>query len=399
MVTTILNITEIAENQNMKYLTANNAFSAIEQASNATYTDAAAGAGPVAITVDQFTRNMVFKLSGGSAAFDVTFPSQVNATNTRRVFVVDNADTTYVVTIKASTGSGASVTVDPGVRVLVYQEFEDVTLVASSAGGGVSLVDWKDSVRAATSVAGTLATSFENADTIDGVVLATGDRILLKNQAAGAENGLYTVNATGAPTRTSDADADAEVTSGLTVFVEEGTAGGSKLFMLTTTGTIIVGTTALVFSELSGSSTFLALSDAPNSFASQAGRMLRVNTGETTLEFIDRPYDVGSAFGGVPGATVTIMSFLVTRAITFPSGMTLSQGKGGTAATAQTDFDLQKNGSSFGTMRFAAAGTVASFIAASATSFAAGDELRVISPGTPDATLADLSYTFSATVD
>lgn len=110
-------------------------------------------------------------------------------------------------------------------------------------------VDWKSSVRAATTVAGTLATSFANAQVIDGVTLATGNRILIKNQATGSENGIYTVNATGAPTRSTDADASAEVTAGLAVFVTEGTTNADSGWVLTTEDPIVVGTTALTFTQ------------------------------------------------------------------------------------------------------------------------------------------------------
>lgn len=57
-------------------------------------------------------------------------------------------------------------------------------------------------VKAGTTVNGTLATAYANGSVVDGVTLATGDRILLKNQTTGAENGVYTVNASGAPSRT-----------------------------------------------------------------------------------------------------------------------------------------------------------------------------------------------------
>jgi hypothetical protein len=112
--------------------------------------------------------------------------------------------------------------------------------------------DVKDSVRVATTAAGTLASSFENGDTIDGVVLATGNRILIKDQAAGAENGIYTVNASGAPTRATDADTSAEVTGGMYVWVNEGTANADSGWLLTTNDPITVGTTALVFTQVSG---------------------------------------------------------------------------------------------------------------------------------------------------
>lgn len=120
----------------------------------------------------------------------------------------------------------------------------------------VNGLDWKASCRAATTAAGTLATSFENGDTIDGVVLATGDRILIKNQAAGAENGIYVVAATGAPTRATDADSSAEMTSGVAVFIGEGTVNGNTQWSLTTDDPITLDTTALTFSQIGAGTTY-----------------------------------------------------------------------------------------------------------------------------------------------
>lgn len=114
---------------------------------------------------------------------------------------------------------------------------------------------WKDSVRAATTTAGTLASDFENGDTIDGVVLATGDRILIKNQASATENGIYEVQASGAPTRTSDATTSTQAT-GAAMFVEEGTVNGDKAFVCTTDGPVNFGaaTSWSVFTSTGGAS-------------------------------------------------------------------------------------------------------------------------------------------------
>lgn len=112
---------------------------------------------------------------------------------------------------------------------------------------------WKDSVRAATTAAGTLASSFENGDVVDGVTLATGDRILIKNQAAGAENGIYVVNATGAPTRAEDANTATEILQAA-MFVEEGTANGDTGWVNSTNAPITLGTTALTFVKFYGTS-------------------------------------------------------------------------------------------------------------------------------------------------
>jgi hypothetical protein len=119
-------------------------------------------------------------------------------------------------------------------------------------------LDVKQSVRAATDVAGTLASSFANGSVIDGVTLATGDRILIKNQATGSENGIYTVNSSGAPTRATDANVSSEVTAGLFVFVSEGTANGNDGYVLTTDDVITLGTTALTFTQFSGAGTYTA---------------------------------------------------------------------------------------------------------------------------------------------
>ena len=118
--------------------------------------------------------------------------------------------------------------------------------------------DWKQSVKAATTVTGTLSTAYANGSVVDGVTLATGDRILIKNQTTGSENGIYTVNATGAPTRATDADVTADVSAGLTVFVSQGTALGNSSWTLTTDDPVTLGTTALVFSQVAGGSLYTA---------------------------------------------------------------------------------------------------------------------------------------------
>lgn len=111
----------------------------------------------------------------------------------------------------------------------------------------VTGIKWKQSVRVATTAAGTLASSFANASVVDGVTLATGDRILIKDQSAGAENGIYVVAASGAPARATDADTAAEI-KGAVVTVQEGTANQDTAWQLIT-DTITLGTTALVFTD------------------------------------------------------------------------------------------------------------------------------------------------------
>jgi hypothetical protein len=126
----------------------------------------------------------------------------------------------------------------------------------SQLDAAVTGLDWKNSCRAATTAPLTLATAFANGSVIDGVTLVTGDRILIKDQAAGSENGIYTVNASGAPTRAVDADDNPDVTAGMATFVSEGTVNSNSQWVLSTNDPIVVGTTPLVFNQIGGATTY-----------------------------------------------------------------------------------------------------------------------------------------------
>lgn len=115
---------------------------------------------------------------------------------------------------------------------------------------------WKQAVRTATNTNGTLASAFANGSSVGGVTVATNDRILLMGQTSGAENGIYTVNASGAPTRATDADSPAEIKNA-TVVVSEGTYAG-RSFTQTVDTAITLGTTALAFAETGGGVTYTA---------------------------------------------------------------------------------------------------------------------------------------------
>lgn len=105
--------------------------------------------------------------------------------------------------------------------------------------------DPKDAVRVA-SVANVNIASPGAA--IDGITLANGNRVLLKNQTAPEENGIYIFNgAASAMTRATDANTDAKITQGLSTDVIEGTVNGRTRWLLTTADPIVLGTTGLTF--------------------------------------------------------------------------------------------------------------------------------------------------------
>ena len=116
-------------------------------------------------------------------------------------------------------------------------------------------IAYKDPCRAATTA--DIADLAAGApDPLDGVSLAVNDRVLVKNQSSGEENGIYRVvtvgsGANGAWERARDWNGDTEnsVRAGSAVYIQEGTASTKKTFVLTTTGTIDVGTTSLAFTD------------------------------------------------------------------------------------------------------------------------------------------------------
>lgn len=108
---------------------------------------------------------------------------------------------------------------------------------------------WKAEVKAASTAALTLS----GTQTVDGVALVAGDRVLVKDQASAATNGIYVV-AAGAWSRATDLDEASEFTNGVAVTVEQGTSSGDKAFVMATDGVVVVGTTALSFVQLAGGS-------------------------------------------------------------------------------------------------------------------------------------------------
>ncbi len=115
-------------------------------------------------------------------------------------------------------------------------------------------LSWKQAVVAASTAPLTLATGFAAGEVIDGVTLVIGDRILVKDQAAPAENGIYVVTA-GAPTRAADMDAAVEF-DGSAMFVQKGTVNEGTGWTETLTVTT-VGTSAVAFSQFSGGQAYV----------------------------------------------------------------------------------------------------------------------------------------------
>jgi hypothetical protein len=106
----------------------------------------------------------------------------------------------------------------------------------------------KEPVRAASTANVNIASP---GTTLDGVTLVSGDRVLLKNQTTGSQNGIYVwTGAAAALTRSLDADTAADFTYGFLVYVREGTANATSYWKFDTTTAITIGTTSLTFTAI-----------------------------------------------------------------------------------------------------------------------------------------------------
>lgn len=154
---------------------------------------------------------------------------------------------------------------------------------------------WKEPARAATTANITLS----GAQTIDGVSVIAGDRVLVKSQTAGAANGIY-VAAAGAWTRATDFDAASEVL-GAAVFVSEGTTLGNQVWLMTTDAPVTLGTTALAFAQVGGGASYTA-----GTGISISGGVIAIDTAVTARK-------ASATIGDGTATTITVTHNLGTQ--------------------------------------------------------------------------------------
>jgi hypothetical protein len=114
-------------------------------------------------------------------------------------------------------------------------------------------------IKAPVRVATTANIALSGAQTIDGVAVVADDRVLVKSQTNGVENGIYDVSS-GSWTRSLDFDGNRDVVTGTMVLVTAGTLYANTVWSISTTGTITIDTTSITFAQnptLSGTSAFM----------------------------------------------------------------------------------------------------------------------------------------------
>jgi phage-related tail fiber protein len=255
-------------------------------------------------------------------------------------------------------------------------------------------LDVKGSVRVATTANITLS----GTQTVDGVLLIAGDRVLVKNQSTASTNGIYVV-AAGAWARSDDADTDVEVTAGMFTFVEEGTTNPDTGWVLTTNNPIVVGTTSLTFTQFSGAGSIIA-----GDGLGAVGNTFSVNVDDSTIEISAdalRVKDLGItnaklAASGLDAGKITTGTLPVAQVPNLDTSKlttgTLGVARGGTGISSLTTGNyLQASGATTLVQRtptqvrgdIAATTKYATTLATSATSYTVTHSL-----GTQDVTVA-----------
>jgi hypothetical protein len=151
----------------------------------------------------------------------------------------------------AFTPSHATPAAGPSPSALFYNTDDAILYAWDGAAwqptNGAGTTAPKLKVRAATTANITIATALNNGDSLDGVTLATGDYVLVKDQTAAAENGVYQVDAV--PFRPTDYDAYNEIAGSLLV-VEEGTVNADTVWICTSNPGGTISVTAIVFAKI-----------------------------------------------------------------------------------------------------------------------------------------------------
>lgn len=175
------------------------------------------------------------------------------------------------------------------------------TQIQSAAAG----IDCKASVRVVANANITLS----GTQTIDGISVIAGDRVLVRGQTTASQNGVY-VCAAGAWSRATDADATGEITPGAFWFVEEGTSYGKTQWRCENTGAITVGTTSITINQFGAAAAYTGgngLTLVGNDFAVGAGTGISVGADTVGIDpaVVVRKYAATIGDGALTSYSVT----------------------------------------------------------------------------------------------
>lgn len=423
MATENLQIPDIAASQNQKEVTANAAHNLLDRAMNKNVQKTITGS--TSLTITEARENILIELTGTpGAAFNLDMPD----TNKRTLAILNN--TGQQVTVRNSAGAGADQPVIAnGDQSFFHYDGVDFTVLGGGAGTFLDLPDTPGSyagegLKSVRVNSGASALEFFTTAAGVGRVPFRGSLITNSTNTNNINGGVTLAW----NTETYDTDSFHDpVTNNSRFTIPTGVTRVRLKAQLALTNFVVVGETFMDFRKNGASlspSVEGIFTDASGGFNNRVYQLqssvidvvagdfleLKVNNSSTVnddvlatgtwfaIEVVEDDntanYDLHGWFSGTPVVSVVTQRFVLPRVFTIVVSAIPSEGHVGTTASAQTDFDLQKNGVSFGTMGFANASAVAVFTVASATTFAAADRLDVVAPANLNG-LADLSFTLA----
>ena len=240
--------------------------------------------------------NLGLAIGSDVQAFDAQLSDVAGLTPTDSNFIVGNGSNFI-------TESGATARTSLGLGTIATQAANSVAITGGSITGmsapsGSSDVTTKSYVddlvtglktriitRVATTANINLSNALENGDTLDGITLATGNKVLVKDQTDATENGIYVVPSSGAASRDSDFNTVAEL-AGQLVIVQEGSTNADRIYLCTTDNSGTIGSVNITFSRVTpsftGTVTSVAVADSGSSEFTVSGTPI-TTSGTITL--------------------------------------------------------------------------------------------------------------------
>ncbi|NDD53729.1 hypothetical protein EBZ39_07600, partial [bacterium] len=282
-------------------------------------------------TFNNVTINGTLDMDAGSSATIINLPNPTNSGDAANKGYVDTQDALRL----ALTGGTMSGAIAMGTNRITglgdpsaAQDAATKNYVDSVAQG----LDVKASVRVATTTNITLS----GTQTIDGVGVIAGDRVLVKNQSTAADNGVYVV-AAGVWTRSTDMDVWTEL-PGAFLFVEQGTTNDNSGWVCTVAAGGTLGSTAITFEQFSGAGQITA-----GTGMTKTGNTLNVNTASASRIVVNSD-DIDLATTGVTGGTYAGLTVDTYGRVTSAATYTTLAGYGITDAYTKTQIDTTVSG-------------------------------------------------------
>jgi hypothetical protein len=282
-------------------------------------------------TFNNVTIDGTLDMSSGTVGTITGLATPTNSTDAATKGYVDTADALKL-NLTGGTLSGALAMGTNKITGLGTPTADADAVTKSYVDAIAQGIDAKASVVAATTANITLSA----AQTIDGISVIAGDRVLVKDQTTTANNGIY-LCASGSWTRTTDADTYAELVAAYT-FVEGGTVNANNGFICTipTSGTL--GSTSITFAQFSGAGQVTA-----GTGMSKTGNTLNVNTASSSRIVVGAD-EIDLAATGVTASTYKSVTVDIYGRITSGTNPTTISGFGITDAYTKTEVDTSLSG-------------------------------------------------------